>query len=58
MILIFIGVVLSAAAPKSLKSTAFDEWLKTFDPSTAVVNLYTLLFICFLELKKMQSINN
>ena len=32
-----IGVALSVAAPNSSGSTAFDEWFKTFDPSTEEV---------------------
>lgn len=37
-LLILQGVALSEAVPKSSGTTAFDEWLKTFDPSTAVAS--------------------
>lgn len=35
-LLVFQGITSSVAAPKS--STAFDEWLSTFDPSTAIAS--------------------
>lgn len=37
-LLVLQGVALSLAAPKSAGSSTFDEWLKTFDPSTAVAS--------------------
>ena len=53
-----IGVALSVAAPKSSGSPTFDEWLRTFDPSTAAVRYFICNgYIILLDIKKNLEVN-